>query len=977
MVLCYLYSNSRITVSDNYLLSPNAVGLGEYGEVPVSLHSGIPQIEIPIYEISYGGHRLPIKLSYHGGGVRPDQHPGWTGIGWTLIAGGSISRVISDYPDESDIKFPGSTTTTQRGYIHKIDEFDFNWDETTLNSEICEGNLRNWYGIDTEPDKFSFNFCGISGQFALNSKGEWVVQCDRAIKIECDTIYGRRFFKEGFGNICRLPVECDLQPQYIRYFVLTDETGTKYTFGEDEKAVEFSINYFSQDTDEFAATTWNLKQIVYPDGRKIEFNYEVDKYVAQFTKGKLNTQILVDGNIFETDGTRKDTYSGTLVIPSYLKSIVFGNDTILFNREKSNALMYDLERIDPTGTTSFNNTSYVYMQYLDSEQNVYRGPINLSYRHEWMEWKKLVDIQIFHETELIRQFKFNYNDTEATNKQRLALVSLEDCSGSPSMIYKFEYSGIEQLPDYLADMTDHWGYFNNRDCKVEITHSSYNQYKEPNSEVMMYGSLSKISYPTGGYTRFIYEPHTYKKIVELETSENISCVVTENDCIAGGIRIKQIINSSTGDSSDEIVSKQYSYLSHDGNSSGILLSPIKYKYYQDLISFDKVTIPTYTYSSQTVLPMCQNSTGNHVGYSKVTEILADNSYIEYTFTNYDQFPDEKYSFTYQQSPVSAPMTSRCQERGLLVSQNEFDSLGRRVRQTKYEYEPDGSDDDTEVRNIYCRYHALLQNNGTKIFAAEAVAYKSYMYSMRLVSSRTTDYVSGRALKASTIDYVYNDYKLIKSVTRSLNSNQYIQTTYRYPFDNLSNAYCQTMTENHVLSLVVEELKELSDSIGVYPLERTTYTYSNPVYPESITKYYGTNLTQKENYQYAFGNNYAPKMEKFNDTLLKTYVWGYGNRYIVAEIDNAHWLQVQSYIGNLDTFAKAPIPDFTKLNQLREQLPECLITTYEYIPSVGLGKQTEPNGKTTIYEYDDFGRLTTIRDNLGRIIENYNYQYATQ
>src|SRR6476469_507577 len=91
--------------------SPNVASLGLYGEVPISPFTGLPTISIPLYELKSKTITLPIGLSYHASGFRPDQHPGWVGAGWNLSAGGSISRVIKDMPDDYDNGTWGLTNT--------------------------------------------------------------------------------------------------------------------------------------------------------------------------------------------------------------------------------------------------------------------------------------------------------------------------------------------------------------------------------------------------------------------------------------------------------------------------------------------------------------------------------------------------------------------------------------------------------------------------------------------------------------------------------------------------------------------------------------------------------------------------------------------------------------------------------------------------------------------------------------------------
>lgn len=65
-----------------------------------------------------------------------------------------------------------------------------------------------------------------------------------------------------------------------------------------------------------------------------------------------------------------------------------------------------------------------------------------------------------------------------------------------------------------------------------------------------------------------------------------------------------------------------------------------------------------------------------------------------------------------------------------------------------------------------------------------------------------------------------------------------------------------------------------------------------------------------------------------------------------------------------------------IDELRLHPADAQMTTYTYEPLVGMTSQTDARNYTTYYEYDDFGRLETIKDENGKILEHYEYNYAT-
>ena len=131
-------------------------------------------------------------------------------------------------------------------------------------------------------------------------------------------------------------------------------------------------------------------------------------------------------------------------------------------------------------------------------------------------------------------------------------------------------------------------------------------------------------------------------------------IVNTNNYQAGGVRVKSVTDKADTFSSPFV--KTYTYLTHDGLPSGSLMQMPRYwipvsfimhttymgemYFYAMNPSLDLFTVDRYLYLS--IISPCSINTlsrDNIVLYSHVQEKFPDNSYVEYEFTGWDDFPD--------------------------------------------------------------------------------------------------------------------------------------------------------------------------------------------------------------------------------------------------------------------------------------------------------------------------------------------------
>lgn len=624
--------------------SPNVASLGRFGAYTVNYHNGLPEISIPIYEVTSGNLRVPITLSYHASGIKMTDMGSWVGLGWSLSAGGQISRDVKGAPDEE-----GYYTT-----------------ELLANPNICT-NYNYLYaaangGIDTQADVFSYSFPGKSGTFTLGHEGAspFLIPYSPIVITHDQPTIGDSF--------------------ELNHFQIVDDNGVRHRFGSNLQGATATENT-SGNTPGSVRTAWHLMEIVSSNSDdRIDMTYQsvggaimTDRtsriVVVDECHTTFNRQCFPDVQHYQDNPVSS-------VIQLGLKEIFFSGGKVEF----------------VLGGCRFDQSCFSNGNGLKSLDEI-RIYSELSGTYSLV--KKI---------KFLYSYFTNPNGTGVV-RQKLDGVHFLSSDGNVVQKYSFDYhTNYFSWNEGTLFSRDLFGYYNgkqNDDLIPPQTIEILQQSGVPNSmtigtadrstvpQYLTEGVLKAIHFPTGGHSEFNFEPHKYQ----------------ENgvEKIVGGLRIANI-KTYDGLGNPPTV-KTYKYgLNESGYGYKNFLDLIAY-YHSETYYIDRcpmegtcgldpqgypigdLSYRTRAYFSNPIQSISAHE-GSAVVYPYVTEYYGDSGTnigkIVYTFDNGQHFSDLIIAI---QGPASSKShrDSHAWERGRLTSKRVFDRSGRELSRTETSY----------------------------------------------------------------------------------------------------------------------------------------------------------------------------------------------------------------------------------------------------------------------------------------------------
>jgi hypothetical protein len=940
--------------------SPGAMGMYELSATPVDLYRGLPQISIPLYDLPHAsGATIPIGLSYNAGGIKVQAAAGPIGLGWTLLAGGAISRVVKGLPDEAG------------NFLHPFPSPSGTIDEVNT---ACEQIIDK--EKDGQKDLFVFSYPGRGGRFMTSEDGASTYQlADEELKIE---IVGTL----GLNNS----------------WVITDELGNRYYFGESSLSREsITVNTMNNDglydpSEAMTYTsTWYLSRIdYYNTTADVTFSYLAGSTYS-YENYNWREEYKSSTGFASSDKVLKKAYTSiTINTPKYLNIIQTSQGLVDFEWQ--------------TGRQDIGSRHIKNVKLMDYNYNLISS---YDFEHFY-----------FDAANAYWDFDFGYSDPgsglsnyQTKDRYRLGLSKIlfngkegsilyremdytngdVTAGGNSQGNYKYDYN---ELPPRESMQLDYLGYFYgewNQDIlptskfisyplnypAVHLYDSDYAKQRMPYSQNFSKACLiQSIATATGAKTIYEFESNWYSAT---NAGIHIKSIRTE-DASGNG----QTISYEFSDMSYRVLPEYVTAVSADSNG--------KLYYFDESSSIPINT--TLSSVSINALPVndIYDEDGASIVFGKATITQPTGVKESYYYTTYSDFPSQNPSIyvtvgnpqfpntyykltvvdnqTYMGAPFT-PMVGGSEFRGRLDRKEIVGDDGKMVSATDYVYTYGNWD------NYIYNWYVLEANASTKHYIYGKNRINCRARSLYRVIDSVYD-ESGQSLVTERVINQTSARKFDEHIYYPDGSEDVVNYAYvtdicqgSRPLSGVSEmmAYWQMKVDNNIATPVEVVYSRGAENVVTGAVINTFRTYQSdkptpyhtlklevvdPI-PSSIL--YGTDpyvplSIDANNYldyddrfdvtdTYTFDANGNIQRHINNQGIITNYTWGYNNSLVTSVEQNGNTTQ----------------------------------TTHQ--PLIGVATSTDVNGKVTTYEYDHFNRLRLVRDYENNILERYRYHNTSE
>lgn len=1034
-----LYSQSQTNnyiPFNEKIKTPSVSEYERYEFSNVNKSTGTVDISVPIYEINQDGVTIPINLTYSTTGLKVSEEASWVGLGWDLNFA-SIYQQINDVDDlkrfttpntykgyllphpgnisplTTDLKFPslcfsglqyGSTwitlgnlpdehihcfTATRyiiplNGQLYSVfgstSEYSFPFIPDIFSSSYTNN-------VDTEPDIFSINLFGNILKFIFNIQTGVIEQLNnKQYKIIYDNI----------NNTFTV-----INPNGDKFYFLLNVNHLYHTYAESFDSVlnpPPSTSYTNQ---------WYLTKVLTNKNSEINFTYTqnqnnnspTNSNISAVKRGEIETNFILSNRCTACDYSE----SIDVIVSNSANNIhvpISGIKKVSTNISEKKCFLNKI--IFNKGEVEFN---------LSNRNDVY-SPNQIDY-------KKIDNITVKDiNNNVINSFDFNYSNFISQNignnwknpeNEDLLRLKLESIYLNSNMYREFIYNAT-LLPSKTSYATDYWGYYNGQTSNVSYVpnptrfisagiplNSGFTGNGNNHSANLTFAkacSLEEIILSTGGREKYIYSLNEY---ISTPQKQNKVPNFSNNDNVVRGVGLR-IDGIELKDENNNLFLKK-SYIYENGNLPNKLNFfknyTSKYRYYTVFYgsggSVSETNISRYLYES---FESRQNNFYNSpiffsndlVYYEKVTEVnnniidsskdysqrdfFSTNDYLYYPGTNFSDFFDYYGPGLLDRSKLL---------NGTLIEKEIFDNENNLIKKISYNYIKNKSSLFYGVNTRYvASWNGFADNERPNYELHTAprhgITFYPIYFDSNLLSQETVTEYFPSGNKITKTYYTYNSNNV-------LNSKSIKDTS-----DN--SLYYESSTMLSTPSAINKNILNLPSVISIYennrPKNKFIYSYqeiNNSTLLSNVEEQSNMNssTSSKTIYDLYDDKNNLIQFHKEGD-IYTSIVWGYNKTLIVAKIENAQYSQIQTSLiqavqNASDTGTENDL--LIALDNLRNSLPNAMMTTYTHKPLIGVSSITDTKNDKITYHYDANNRLEHIKDKEGNILNEYEYHYKTQ